>query len=103
GERQRWPAILPGPTRLLRPVEHEEIPPRGKAELLEMIGRTQPGLAGADDDNIELERDARALGLIWHAWPPTIATTCRTALRREQPLGRCGVLTGTGVLIHDPR
>ncbi|MNL82824.1 hypothetical protein D3C87_2103050 [compost metagenome] len=59
GERQRGPAILPGAARLRRLVEHAEVAPWLEPELFQVIGRAQPGLSGANDNNVELEGKAR--------------------------------------------
>src|SRR5690606_21547588 len=48
-KRERWPAVLPSATRLGRLVQHHEIAPRRKPQLLEMEGRRKAGLPRTDD------------------------------------------------------
>ncbi len=81
-ERQGGPAILPRAAGTGRTVQHDEILVRDQTRLAQMIGRRQARLAGADDDDIDLDGDARCGGrALAHRQPSAGATSVRMASR----------------------
>src|SRR5690606_16421048 len=56
---ERRPPMLPGPTGMKRFVQHDESTSLFQTQLLQMVGRRQASLAGADHDDLSFKYELR--------------------------------------------